>query len=133
MEWTREKIKQGWDENRDAAAAAGTKLHYDIECYYNMMPVKNSSVEYGHFLAFARVYAELVPYRTEWIIYHEALRLAGSIDMVFKNSDGSVDIYDWKRVKEITKNSKYNKWMKAGIEHLPDTKLLALCFTIKYL
>ena len=118
---TREKIKHDWDENRDAAATAGTKLHYDIECYYNMMRVENSSVEYGHFLAFARIFGELVPYRTEWIIYHEQLRLAGSIDMVFKNSDGSVDIYDWKRVKDITKNNKYGKWMKGIIEHLPDT------------
>jgi CRISPR/Cas system-associated exonuclease Cas4 (RecB family) len=119
---TREEIKQGWSDNGQSAATAGTKLHYDVECCYNGMKVENSSVEYRHFLDFLRVYGELVPYRTEWIIYHERLRLAGSIDMVFQNPDGSVDIYDWKRVKEITKNSKWDKWMKGDVVgHLPDT------------
>ena len=42
--------------------------------------------------------------------------------MIFKNPDGSLDIYDWKRVKDITKNSKYDNWMKGNIVgHLPDT------------
>jgi hypothetical protein len=119
---TREEIKRGWDNNRDSAAEAGTKLHYDIECYYNKVSIENSSIEYKYFLDFLRKFGGLVPYRTEWFIYHEKLRFAGSIDMVFKNSDGSLDIYDWKRVKDITKISKYNKWMKGNIVgHLPDT------------
>lgn len=119
---SREEIKQIWDNNRDAAAEAGTKLHYDIECYYNGMAVENNSIEYGHFLEFVTAYNDLVPYRTEWFVYHERLRFAGSIDMVFKNSDGSLDIYDWKRVKDITKKSNFNKWMRGDIiGHLPDT------------
>ena len=71
--WYDERRDQdlSWDKNRDAAADAGTKLHYDIECYYNGMQVENSSVEYQHFLDFLRVYEELVPYRTEWFVYHE--------------------------------------------------------------
>lgn len=119
---TREEIKQSWDKNRDAAAEAGTKLHYDIECHYNGMSVENNSREYGHFLEFLAKYNDLVPYRTEWFVYHERLRFAGSIDMVFKNQDGSLDIYDWKRVKDITKKSNFNKWMRGDIiGHLPDT------------
>ena len=50
---TREEIKQSWDNNRDTAASAGTKLHYDIECYYNGMAVENSSVEYRSLLGFS--------------------------------------------------------------------------------
>lgn len=123
---TREEIKDMWSNNGKCAAEAGTKLHYDIECYYNNILVNNSSVEYGHFIEFTRSFGsshgDSVPYRTEWFIYHEKLRFAGSIDMVFKNSDGTLDIYDWKRVKDITKNSKYNKWMRGDIlGHLPDT------------
>jgi hypothetical protein len=30
---TPDEIKAGWDKNRDEAAAAGTAMHYDIECY----------------------------------------------------------------------------------------------------
>ena len=46
---TADEIKAGWDNNRDKAAAAGTKMHYDIECYYNNMEVDNDSIEYTYF------------------------------------------------------------------------------------
>ena len=36
---TKEEIKSQWNNNRDEAAAAGTKMHYDIECFYNQMEV----------------------------------------------------------------------------------------------
>ena len=32
---TREEIKAGWEKGRDEAAALGTEMHYQIECYYN--------------------------------------------------------------------------------------------------
>ena len=119
---TREDIKEGWSNNGKAAAEAGTKLHYDIECYYNNMQVDNSSLEYKHFIKFKEDFPYLIPYRTEWFIYNERLRFAGSIDMVFKNPDGTLDIYDWNRVKDITKKSNFNKWMKGDIVgHYPDT------------
>ena len=43
---TKEEIKASWDKNRDEAAAAGTKMHYDIGCYYNQMKVENDSTEF---------------------------------------------------------------------------------------
>ena len=62
------------------------------------------------------------PYRTEWMVYHEELRLAGSIDMIFENEDGSLQIYDWKRCKEISYDSYYGKAaITSCISHLPDT------------
>ena len=122
---TKPEIKKLWSDNGTNAAAAGTKLHFDIECFYNNMQVSNNSVEYAYFQKFCSDFNNnLIPYRTEWLIYDEELRMSGSIDMVFKNSNSSnsVDIYDWKRVKEITKNSKWNKWMTNSIlSHLPDT------------
>ena len=94
---TREEIKKAWDDKRDTAAAAGTKLHYDIECFYNNLVVDNSSIEYKYFMDFYKNFSCLVPYRTEWIIFHEELRFAGSIDMVFSEVKMvHVDIYDWK-------------------------------------
>ena len=42
--------------------------------------------------------------------------------MVFMNSDGIIEIYDWKRVKEILPNDKWGKWLTNQIvSHLPDT------------
>ena len=50
-----------WDKNRDEAAQAGTKMHYDIECYYNNQDVKNDSIEYSWFLRFVKDFPELKP------------------------------------------------------------------------
>jgi len=119
---TKPEIKLMWKNNGIEASTAGTKMHYDIECTYNNMLIENNSIEYSYFLNFKKDFQHLKPYRTEWLIFDEDLRLSGSIDMIFTNSDGSLEIYDWKRSKEITKNSKWNKWMKNPIiSHLPDT------------
>tara|TARA_Y100000748_G_scaffold93421_1_gene77993 strand:+ start:40794 stop:41570 length:777 start_codon:yes stop_codon:yes gene_type:complete len=119
---TPEQIKAGWDANRDASAAAGTKLHYDIECYYNGCPQKNDSIEYQYFLRFAEKNADLVPFRSEWMVWDRELRFAGSIDMVFIQPDGTLMIYDWKRSKGIEKG---NGWGDSAttqcISHLPDS------------
>tara|TARA_A100001035_G_scaffold267955_2_gene252423 strand:- start:9244 stop:10041 length:798 start_codon:yes stop_codon:yes gene_type:complete len=119
---TKDEIKQLWDNNRDSAAIAGTKIHYDIECTYNNMNVVNDSLEYKYFLNFKNDFNKLQPYRTEMLVYDEKLKLSGSIDMIFKCQDGSFEIYDWKRSKEILKVSKWDKWIKSNIvTHLPDT------------
>lgn len=94
-------IKELWEMNRDEAAAAGTKLHKDIEDFFNGIKIINESKEYGFFTNFRNDYPDLVPYRTEWEIYDEDLKLAGSIDITFINEDGTITLGDWKRSKEI--------------------------------
>ena len=88
-----------WKDN--SAAEAGTKLHYDIECYYNNCPNENNSIEYQYFKNFVKDYPDLKPYRTEWMVYYMEYKLSGSIDMVFQNKDGDLEIYDWKRTNEF--------------------------------
>lgn len=130
---TPDEIKALWDKNRDEAAAAGTKMHWDIECYYNKCSNENDSVEYSYFEKFLTDFPELNsrPYRTEWMVYHEELRLAGSIDMIFENSDGSLQIYDWKRCKDIVKTTPFGKCgNKECIEHLPDTNYWHYCLQL---
>ena len=117
-----QEIKALWDANRDAAAAAGTKLHHDIECYYNGSPQPNDSVEYQYFLDFVQKNPDLVPYRSEWLIWDRNLRLAGSVDMVFEHPDGSLLVYDWKRSKGIVKGSRWGDFATTEcVQHLPDT------------
>ena len=105
-------------------------MHYDIECYYNNCPKENTSIEYGYFNKFLENFRDLKPYRTEWMIYHEDLKLAGSIDMVFEGEDGNLLIYDWKRCREIRKSGfdKYAK--KECIEHLPDSNYWHYCLQL---
>lgn len=119
---TKAEIKKQWSDKGGAAADAGTKLHADIEEYYNEMSVENDSIEYEHFVKFRNDYSHLTAYRTEWMIYHEELKFAGSIDMVFQDEDGTLLIYDWKRVAEISKTSKYNQWSNSEILVVPDSK-----------
>jgi len=121
---TREEIKTLWENNGASASSAGTNMHYDIECYFNQMNVSNDSVEFNYFLNFVKDFPQLKAYRTEWMIYHEELKLSGSIDMVFENPDGTLQIYDWKRCKEIVHDtdSRFPKYSTTPcISHFPDT------------
>jgi ATP-dependent exoDNAse (exonuclease V) beta subunit len=118
---TREEIKAKWDINRESASGFGTKMHADIEDYYNGLEVKNDSIEFQYFEKFVEDFPELKAYRTEWMVYWEEMKISGSIDMIFENPDGSILIYDWKRCKEIAYEN-YNKYLKTPcINHLPDT------------
>jgi ATP-dependent exoDNAse (exonuclease V) beta subunit len=139
---TAEQIKASWKANGDAVAGAGTNLHERIENfmnnenlkpgyhlkdlyehYNNTLEAKQNQVEeWEYFLKFVNDNPELKPYRTEWMIFHEEMKLAGSIDMVFKNEDGTLSIYDWKRSKEITKVNNWNQYaLNPLICELPDT------------
>jgi ATP-dependent exoDNAse (exonuclease V) beta subunit len=119
---TREEIQAMWDKKRDESSGAGTKMHYDIECYYNNEPSNNDSVEYSYFNNFVKKYPYLSAYRTEWMIYEEDLKLSGSIDMIFENPDGTLTIADWKRVTEIQYENNFGKTaITPCISHLPDT------------
>ena len=118
------QIKGEWEQNRDESADAGTKLHYDIECYYNnCYNNKNNSIEFEYFKNFQKdIGSKMIPYRTEWMVYHEGYRMAGSIDMIFENPDGTLQIYDWKRCKEIKKHSAWDKYaITPELQSLPDT------------
>jgi CRISPR/Cas system-associated exonuclease Cas4 (RecB family) len=118
----REDILTQWDHKRDQASAAGTKMHYDIECYYNQEDVTNASIEFQYFKKFVADFPELIPYRTEWMVYYEELKISGSIDMIFKNPDGTLQIYDWKRCENIEYEAYGNKIATTPcIAHMPDS------------
>ena len=125
---TPHQIKDEWERNRDEAARAGTLMHYDIECFYNNVDVSNDSIEYKYFQEFEEARTKpggfgenLKPYRTEWMIFDEELRLSGSVDMIYEADDGTLQIYDWKRSKEIKKTNPWQSSHRECINHLPDT------------
>ena len=120
---TKQQILDMWKKSAIEASIAGTKLHYDIECFYNQIESKNDSIEFDYFLKFSHDFSNLKPYRTEWMVYYEELKLAGSIDMVYINDDGNLLIYDWKRCKEIENDKgSFTTYSKTKcISHLPNT------------
>ena len=120
---TRESILESWEKNRVEASTAGTKTHYNIECYYNGLEVEDDSIEYAYFKNFKRDNENLKAYRTEWCVFDEDLKLSGSIDMVFYDEETKkYCIYDWKRSKGIEYDNNYGKMaITECINHLPDT------------
>ena len=151
---TAEEIEQSWSKAGQEAAAKGTEMHYKIECFYNAPDAAahepaDESKEIEYFMKFHQeiVTDTLRPYRTEWTVFHEEARIAGSIDMVYELIDPTATtttattatttattttattattpilmIYDWKRCREITKTNRANKFAThPAIEHLPDT------------
>jgi len=140
---TAEEIKQQWTDNGSAVSGAGTDLHFEIECFMNnpdlesghkkgykhadlhdnylKAPNEKEVVEWDYFINFVKDHPELKPYRTEWTIYDEDLKISGSIDMIYENPDGTLSIYDWKRSKDITRVNNFNKFaINKLICHMPD-------------
>ena len=118
------EIKRKWRNNGQEAAKAGTAMHYDIECFYNDMEVEvdEDCKEWQYFEKFhEKIGSKMNPYRTEWMIWDKELRFAGSIDMVFENPDGTLQIYDWKRCKEIKKDNKWDSAITPCISNIPDS------------
>lgn len=76
-------------------------MHYQFECWMNWVAVPADSTEMQLFLNFARGLDGLTAYRTEWTIFAEAERLAGSIDFVAQDANGHLVIFDWKRTKDF--------------------------------
>jgi hypothetical protein len=146
---TAEEIKKQWSSNSSAVSGAGTDLHFEIECFMNNPDLESGynkgkkgynhsdlyekyildpntkeqkAIEWDYFINFVKDLPELKPYRTEWTIYDEDLKISGSIDMVYENPDGTLSIYDWKRSKEITRVNNFNKFaINKLICHMPDS------------
>ena len=140
---TPEQIKTMWSNNGASVSSAGTDMHFEIECFNNdkrftfkysnkelyeiyMIDHKDktndASLEWSYFLNFVKDHPDLIPYRTEWTVYDDDVKIAGSIDMVYENPDGTLSIYDWKRSKNITKINNFNRFaITPTICHLPDS------------
>jgi ATP-dependent exoDNAse (exonuclease V) beta subunit len=140
---TPEQIKAQWNSNKHAVAGAGTDLHFEIECFnndkrfkfeytnkelYEIYMTDNKEnhefkpLEWQYFINFVKDTPQLKPYRTEWTVYHEDVKISGSIDMIYENPDGTLSIYDWKRAKNITRINNFNKFaLPPQICHLPDS------------
>lgn len=117
-------VKNEWKALGKEAAELGTLLHAQIEAFYNAQPLETSdtiSTEYSFFLKFNEEHVipnNMKPYRTEWYIFHEQFKIAGSIDMVFELPNGNLAIYDWKRSKKI--DYKNSSKAKVPIKHVDD-------------
>lgn len=113
---TAQEIKDAWNNNGKQSSEAGTAMHLGIEMFMNgaehLVPAEvKDSIEWKYFTNYWKIDSEIwEPFRTEWEVWNEELKLAGSIDMVFRNkNDGTYAIYDWKRSKEIKMENRFER------------------------
>lgn len=122
---SKEEIKTQWRIDGEKAAAEGTLLHAAIEAYYNEGDITydQSREEWKHFLSFQEKHC-LKAHRTEMVLWSSEHLLGGMIDLVVKNADGSLSIYDWKRTKDqIYKEAKnWGRFGSGPLSKLPDNK-----------
>lgn len=141
---TADEIQQQWDATALAATTLGTQMHGRIEAFYNhptLWSISNKSallselpkfftasvlnnVEFNQFLNFhleGPAIWNWIPFKTEWRVFNKDVRIAGSVDMLYKSPNYTEQnkmlvMLDWKRSKEI----KYeNRWEK-GLPPLSD-------------
>jgi hypothetical protein len=122
------EMKEGGDLNGSTGSNTVSYTHQDLLSIYeyeiknNIIKADDKGDEWNYFLKYLKDTYWYKPYRTEWKIYHEELKIAGSIDMVYENSDGTLSIYDWKRAKEIQKYNIYKKYSVGEcLKNVPDT------------
>lgn len=127
---TREEIKEKWE----LARTLGTKMHANIEAYYCGRWYSTEGIEWKFFCRFEALYVKgiLIALRSEWLIYNEAYRLTGSIDMIYTYADPAkqrdvngmlrAKMYDWKRATDLLKDNTYQNGSKPCTAHMQDTK-----------
>ena len=119
-------IKKQWADKGKASSEAGTRMHLDIEHFYNATVkaddwAPNPGPEWNYFMEYQRQHgSKFVPWRTEWLIFDEEHKIAGSVDMVYMKPDGTLAIYDWKRIEELKTENTFQSGL-GPISHLPDT------------
>lgn len=114
---TQGQVLEEWDAKGACSRDVGTFMHQQIENYYNGLPYQQEfpfkyegkyvhveervslELEYMQFMEFLKNH-KFKPFRTEWAIYDEELKIAGTIDMIHKR-ENVFDIYDWKRSHRI--------------------------------
>lgn len=120
-----EELRMRWKVKGLMAANLGTELHANIERYF----LGESYAPISGFGLFEKFIHEnpLIPYRSEWTIYDEEHKVAGTIDFL-DYQDGKYIMYDWKRsTKLITstgtveRTSRFNNKAFAPIAHIHDT------------
>lgn len=118
--------KKGTDEE---ASDAGTAAHKAIED-----SLINGTDPVGPEAKFAHQFIgdeHLTPLRVEMMLYHPAMKFAGTVDLIARDADGGLVIADWKRSKGLY-------WEYAlqiagyalALEELTDEQVLS-CYAVK--
>jgi hypothetical protein len=135
-----------WDRIGTMASEVGTFMHAQTEnyfrdgtfetiypfCYNGETEAISLEKEKQYFLQFVNDYA-IKPYRQEWPVYDLKLNVAGTIDLICQEDDGTFTIYDWKRSSKVVNafgqpiTEGFNGKMSLNGINLPDTSFYHYC------
>lgn len=114
-----EDILKQWESIGLFSRNRGTWMHYNIESYLNgLSPASQQMPEFEQFLDFYNshiVARNMKPFRTEWRIASKELRIAGCVDFICQLPDGTFEIVDWKRAKDLQDKLTNNYGRKAKL------------------
>ena len=115
------QVLEEWDATSCLSREVGTFMHLQIQNYYKGLSYQTLyhfkyagkyikidkqvrlNREQSHFMSFVNEH-QFIPFRTEWSVYDEDIKIAGTIDMLHYR-DGFFDIYDWKRSNKVLDSS----------------------------
>lgn len=124
-----ESLIREWEAKAAEARDLGTLMHDRIERHYlgeQADAEAQADPTFRHFLGFASEY-HLRPYRTEWRIFSEKYKIAGTLDFLAVDDNGSFAIYDWKRSTKVVdrdglvKTDSFGRTAFEPLGHLADT------------
>ncbi|MBP9637801.1 MAG: hypothetical protein KBD97_05530, partial [Bacteroidaceae bacterium] len=123
---TPEALLEEWRIKGEKASQMGTLLHHNIDQHLQGLP-HGTEDAFPLFLKFKVEHPRMLPYRTEWAVFDEDSKIAGTIDLL-ESHGGCYDMYDWKcSTKLIGKNNKIlresfvHETAFAPIQHLDNT------------
>ncbi len=128
---TKDRVQAEWAN----ASVLGTKLHLEIERWYNGVPQKPGppTKEFLMFLEFAKLpeHSRAMVHRTEHNIFYAPLRIPGQADVLFKTPLPNVyDIGDWKRVKDFDKPAYFTPEFIQAFPNYGRTKFHMYCLQL---
>lgn len=102
-----ESLLRQWEEKAKTARDLGTLMHDRIERFYLGQQLEEEAATDPTFMRFLRFASKhpLTPYRSEWRIYSEDFKIAGTLDFLTIDDKGNFTIYDWKRSTKVVDDS----------------------------
>ena len=109
-------------------------MHYACEAFLKNVRIPDSIASTTEFLLFRKFLSTmqgLTAYRTEWVIWGDEERLAGSVDFIAIDERGDLVIVDWKRSNgtKTTSAQAWGKTMQRPCKSLLDSKLM--CYRLQ--
>lgn len=125
---TPEAVLAEWEAKRNASARLGTRVHEVAEdAVLGREPRHQPETEHERALM-AAAWQQVADMRdngwefvgAEMVVFSEPLRLAGCIDLVARDTHGTLWLLDWKTNESIDMNAKYGGTGNYPIQALPD-------------